>query len=214
VNPIPQELDFDQASMSEIVACCLNAHRNSPVHEGDVVLIFGAGPAGMIHAQLAHLSGASKVLMTQRSTYRLELAQARFPVDCTIASLDEDLRQVVLDETDGLGADVIFVAAPSRQAQETALGLIANRGRVNFFGGLPKDDCIVHVNANDLHYREFFVAGASSSLPETNREALHLLAERKLDPDALITHRFPLSEIRAAFDVVEDRQCIKVVINP
>jgi L-iditol 2-dehydrogenase len=200
--------------MSEIVACCLNAHRNSPVHEGDAVLIFGAGPAGMIHAQLAHLSGASKVLMTQRSPYRLELASERFPVDRAIVSSEEELREAVMEETDGLGADVIFVAAPSRQAQETALRLIANRGRVNFFGGLPRDDCIVRLDANDLHYREFFVAGASSSLPETNREALQLLAERKVDPDVLITHRFPLSDIHAAFDVVEERHCIKVVVNP
>jgi L-iditol 2-dehydrogenase len=214
VNPIPPELTYDQASMSEILACCLNAHRNSPVHQGDVVLIIGAGPAGMIHAQLAHLRGASKVLLTQRSTYRLDLATERFPVDRAIASSEEDLREAVMDETDGLGADVIFVAAPSREAQETALGLVANRGRVNFFGGLPKDDHTVRLDANDLHYREFFIAGASSSLPETNRQALQLLAERKVDPDMLITHRFPLSEIHAAFDVVEERHCIKVVVNP
>ena len=214
VNPIPDELSFDQASMSEIVACCLNGQRNTPVHEGDIVLVIGCGPAGIIHSQLARLSGARKVIVTQRSRYRLNLARERFPIDRTVASSDEDLREAVMEETNGEGADVIYVAAPSRDAQEVATQLVANRGRINFFGGLPPDDHAIHLDANALHYKEFFLGGASSSLPETNHEALRLLAEREIDPDLLITHRFPLEEIHAAFDVVESRQCIKVVVNP
>lgn len=214
VNPIPDELSFNQAAMSEIVACCLNAQDNAPVHPGDVVLVMGAGPAGVIHAQLAKLRGAAKVILTQRSPERLRLASAAFPVDRTVASQTEDLAAIVLAETDGAGADVIFVAAPAREAQEQATRLIAPRGRINFFGGLPRGDHLVTVDANSLHYREFFISGASSSLPEHNREALRLLAARQLDPDRLITHRFDLTDIHQAFEVAEQRQCIKVVVNP
>jgi len=214
VNPIPESLTFDQASMSEIVACCLNAQQNAPVHEGDVVLIMGAGPAGIIHSQLARLKGAAKVILTQRSPERLRMASAVFPVDRTVASLTEDLEAAVMEETAGEGADVIFVCAPSREAQEQATRLVAPRGRINFFGGLPRGDHLVTLDANSLHYREFFISGASSSLPENNREALRLLAERKIDPDRLVTHRFGLEQIHKAFDVVEQRQCIKVVVNP
>jgi L-iditol 2-dehydrogenase len=214
VNPIPSNLSFDQASMSEITACCLNAQNNSPVHAGDVVLIMGAGPAGMIHAILARHKGAKKILLTQRSRERLELVSSKIPVDRIVASREEDLEQAVREETNGEGADVIFVCAPSREAQETACQLIAPRGRVNFFGGLPKDDCIVQIDANTLHYKEFFIAGASSSLPEGNREALRLLSEKIVGPDLLITHRFPLQDIHTGFDVVESRQGIKVIINP
>lgn len=216
VNPIPEGLTFDQASMSEIIACCLNAQRNAPVREGDTVLIFGAGPAGIIHAHLARLSGAKRILMTQRSRGRLAMVAERFPglVDRLIASTEEDLRQAVADATDGLGADAVFVCAPSVQAQEQALSLVGNRGRVNFFGGLPKEDCTVHVNANELHYKEFFISGASSSLPETNRQALKLLNERKIDPDQLITTTLPLSRIEEGFALMSNRSCIKVVIHP
>ena len=214
VNPVPEELTFDQAAMSEILACCLNAQRNTVIHEGDVVLVVGCGPAGIIHLQLARLKGACKVIVTQRSRYRLDLASERFSIDRAIASSEEDLHDAVMEETNGKGADVIYVCVPSREAQETALSLIGNRGRVNFFGGLPPDDHIVRLDANALHYKEFFIGGASSSLPETNREALRLLAERKIDPDLLITHRFPLEEIHAAFDVVESGRCIKIVLNP
>ena len=216
VNPIPEELTFEQASMSEIIACCVNAHRNAPVRPGDQVLIFGAGPAGIVHAHLARLEGAKKVILTQRSRMRLDMVAQRFPglADRLIASDEEDMETAVLEETGGVGADAVYVCAPSALAQEQGLKLAANRGRVNFFGGLPKDDCIVRLNANDLHYKEFFVSGASSSLPETNREALELLRTRRIDPDKLITHVLPLSRIDEGFALMEGRNCIKVVIKP
>jgi len=214
VNPIPETLSFDHASMSEIIACSLNAQRNTPVGEGETVLIFGCGPAGLIHALLARKNGAGKIIVTQRSQQRLDMAKEKFPIDRTIASSEEDLEQAVLDETHGEGPDVIFVCAPSRIAQETATKLIAPRGRINFFGGLPKDDCIVRLDANALHYKEFFIGGASSSLPEDNREALRLLSERIVDPELLVTHRLPLDNLHEGFDIVEKRQAIKVVINP
>lgn len=216
VNPIPEELSFEQASLSEIIACCLNAHRNAPVHTGDTVLILGAGPAGIIHAHLARLEGAKRVLIAQRSSERLQQVVERFPglVDLTMSTLDDDFEQRIKEECNGFGPDVIYVCAPSREAQEQAVRMIGNRGRVNFFGGLPKDDCIVRLNANELHYKEFFISGASSSLPETNRQALELLRTHAIDPDKMITHTFSLEDIDQGFSVMETKNCIKIVIKP
>ncbi len=213
VNPIPERLSFRQASMSEIIACCLNGQRNSPVREGDVVLIFGAGPAGIIHSQLARTNGAGKVILTQRSRPRLELAAKRFPIDRTVASSEEDLERIVMEETHGEGADVIYVCAPSAQAQELATRLVAPRGRINFFGGLPKGANTITLDSNALHYKEFFIGGASSSLPEDSREALRLLPERKIDADRLITHTFTIDQIVEAFDVAESKRGIKIVVE-
>lgn len=216
VNPIPEELTFEQASLSEIIACCINAHRNAKVESGDTVLILGAGPAGIIHAHLSKFEGAKKVIVSQRSAERLKEMENRFPglVDRTIASREEDLDEAIREACGGYGPDVVYVCAPSREAQEQALQLVNNRGRVNFFGGLPKDDSIVRLNSNQLHYKEFFVSGASSSLPETNREALELLRTRAIDPDKLITHIFSLEDIDKGFTVMETRNCIKIIIRP
>jgi L-iditol 2-dehydrogenase len=213
VNPIPPALSFAQAALSEIIACCLNAQGNTPVHPGDTVLVMGGGPAGIIHSQLARLKGASKVLLTQRSRARLELAASRFPVDRIIASSEEDLDAIVSEETGGQGADVVFVCAPSAKAQEAAIRLTAPRGRINLFGGLPADDNVIRVDANVVHYKELFLGGASSSLPEGNREALAMLARGALDADKLMTHTFGMDDIVRAFDVAESRIGIKVVVN-
>lgn len=215
VNPIPKNLTFQQASMSEITACCINAQHNAPIHEGDTVLIMGAGPAGLIHANLAKLHGAKQVILTQRSSFRLRKAKEVFPdvVDHIIPSTEMDLSATLMELTDGRGADVVYVCAPSKDAQEQALTLAAPRGRVNFFGGLPKDNRFVNIDSNNLHYKELFISGASSSLPDGNREALQLLAERKIDPDKLITHVFSLDDIDKGFDTLESRNCIKVAIQ-
>lgn len=214
VNPIPDNLTYDQASLSEIIACCLNAQENSPVNEGDTVLILGCGPAGIIHSQLAKINGAEKVMVAQRTKNRLEMAKRRFDIDMTIAMNEQNINEVVMEQTNGIGVDVIYVCAPNKQAQELATELIAPRGRINFFGGLPKDAQMVKLDANSLHYKEFFIAGASSSLPEHNRKALELLSKRQIDPELLITHRFGLDDISEAFDVAEARTGIKIVVNP
>jgi L-iditol 2-dehydrogenase len=213
VNAIPSGLSFAQASMSEIIACCLNAQQNTPTRPGDTVLVIGSGPAGIIHSQLARRAGARRVLVTQRSRQRLELARSRFSIDRVICSSEEDLGAAVMEETAGEGADVIYVCAPSAEAQETALQLAAPRGRINFFGGLPMGANHISVDANIVHYKELFIGGASSSRPVDNREALRLLEERAIDPDRLVTHTFAIDDIVRAFDVAESRQGIKVVVN-
>lgn len=213
VNPIPESLSFEEATLSEIIACCLNAQKNTSVGRDDTVLVMGAGPAGVVHTQLARMQGAKKVLLTQRSRKRLELVQKRFSVDRIIASSEEDLTEAVMEETGGKGADVIFVCAPSAEAQEQAFHLLAPRGRVNFFGGLPPDDHVIHIDANIVHYKEIFIAGASSSTPEGNRLALKLLAGKKIDANLLITHRFGIDDIQQAFDTASQKRGIKVVVH-
>ena len=215
VNKIPESLSFAQATMSEIIACCINAQDNVNVQKGDTVLILGAGPAGIIHAILSKLRGASKVIIAQRSRFRLDQVMAKFSgvVDAAVCMSEQDLKTEVLAQTAGLGANVVLVCAPSKDAQELALDVVTARGRVNFFGGLPKDNRFISLDSNSLHYKEFFVSGASSSRPENNKEALALLDKRLIDPDLLITHHYSLADIKAAFDVVETRECIKVVVN-
>ncbi len=118
-----------------------------------------------------------------------------------------------MEETDGRGADVVYVCAPSVEAQEIAIALSAPRGRVNLFGGLPKGSSTIRFDANILHYKELFLAGASSSLPDDNREALRLISSGKISAAALVTAEYPIDEIAAAFARAESRTGIKVVVS-
>ena len=216
VNKLPENVTFDEASVVEPFACAINGQELSRVGKGDVVVIVGAGPIGLMHISIARAKGARKVILAEMSEQRLEMAKTFCP-DVCINPGKEDMIKRVMEETDNKGADVVIVAAPSGKAQEEALKYVAFRGRINFFGGLPKDKPLVTLDANIIHYREVFINGTSGSLPRHNMEALKLfsLGEPKgINAKKFITHRFPLEKILEGIKTVESGVGLKVVINP
>ena len=213
VNPIPENISYAEASMSELLATCINAQEKLRISSEDRVLILGAGPAGCMHIQLAKACGSRKVMIAQRSSRRLEMCR-RFGPDVVINSTNEDLCTRVKEETDGLGADVVIVAAPSAEAQETALKVVAPAGRISLFGGLPKDNHLITISGNTIHYLECELYGASSSLGRQNKEALAMISSGAVRAAEFITHRFDLEKISEAFQTVLDKTGIKVVVFP
>jgi L-iditol 2-dehydrogenase len=125
-----------------------------------------------------------------------------------------DVVDEVVKLTDGRGADVVITAAASGMAQEQAVSMAARQGRVSFFGGLPKDNPVIGLDANLVHYRELTVVGANGSSPAHNAWALALIASGEVGVEDLITHRLPLERAIEAFDIVGRGEAIKVTIEP
>jgi L-iditol 2-dehydrogenase len=214
VNKIPDGLPFVEATLAEPLACCLNGQELLHVTSDDTVVVIGAGPTGLMHAMLAVNRGCRKVIVVQRSAGRLNLARERVKADLFVSGLQEDAVERVEEATDGLGADVVIVAAPSKEAQRMALEMVGRRGRVSFFGGLPHGDPMAFLDSNLIHYKECSVMGASSSTSRQNHEALGLLATGAIRASDLITHVFPLEQIQAALEVARGRAGLKVVVMP
>lgn len=213
VAKMPNGVSFEEAALAEPLACCINGLELSQVGLGDTVLIVGAGPAGCMLTVLSRAMGASKVIIAQRSKPRLEMAK-RFEADAYISTLEEDLVERAMEESGGLGADVVITACASPEVQEQALLLVKNRGRVNFFGGLPKGRNRITIDSNIIHYKECFVHGSHGCVPRHHKLALELIKKGVIKPKDFISHRFPLERIKEAFDIVENRQGMKVVVNP
>ncbi|OGF45195.1 MAG: hypothetical protein A2452_05075 [Candidatus Firestonebacteria bacterium RIFOXYC2_FULL_39_67] len=216
VNKLPENVSFDEGAVVEPFACAINGQELSKVSKGDVVVIVGAGPIGLMHISIAKARGARKVIMAEMAEQRLEMAK-KFGADVYINPAKEDMVKRVMEETDKRGADVVIVAAPSGKAQEEALKYIGFRGRINFFGGLPKDKPFVNLDSNIIHYREVFINGTSGSLPRHNQEALKLFSigeKGGINAKKFITHRFPLDKILEGIKTVESGTGLKVVINP
>ena len=213
VNPIPENLSFQEASLAEPLACVINGQELSKTGLGDTVAIIGAGPIGCFHAELARIKGAKKVILVEISSARLE--KAKFTgSDVYINSGKENLPQRVLEETKGRGADKVIVAVGSKKAQEDSLKIVAKCGILNFFGGLPKEDTIINFDSNLLHYGEFYVVGTHGSAPRHNQLALDILAAGKIDAKAYITEKFCLSEIKKGLKMAEDKKGLKIIIQP
>jgi len=212
VQKIPDAMSWDEAALAEPLACVLNAVELTNIRLGDVVVVMGAGPIGCMIIPVAIMCGATKVIAINRSPGRLEFAK-KVGADVVICSSEEDQTARVLEETGGLGADVIFTANPSPQSHADALTIAKNRGRVNLFGGLPAGTK-VELETNLIHYKELFVSGAHGAVPRHHKQAVDLIASGKIDIKAFISHRFPLDQINEAFSMAESKAGLRVVVKP
>jgi L-iditol 2-dehydrogenase len=142
--PIERGVDPAAAALIEPFACVLRGQNAVDVRAGDIVVIIGAGPIGLMHLLLARLRGANCVVVSEMVPERLEQAR-QFGAD--LPATPDQLPEAVNAVSEGIGADVVIVAAPTAQAQEAAVSLAAIGGRINFFGGLPKDRPTVNLDS-------------------------------------------------------------------
>ncbi len=214
VNAVPDNVSDHEAALAEPLACAINGQDLSRVGEGDTVLVIGGGPLGCLHSQLAHARDASTVVLADISPERLDMARSVAGADVYVVTNAEPLKVVVDRVSSGRGMDRVIVACASPEAQVEALDLVAKRGSVNFFGGLPEDAPTIAINSNLIHYREFFITGTHGSAPADNRLALELIATGKVNARDLVTEVIPLDELLAGIERVEQRRVLKVVVEP
>lgn len=213
VMPLADSLAAEVAALIEPFACVLRGQRALAILPGDVVLVMGAGPIGIMHMLLARLSGASKVLVSELQEERL-LQAKRLGADRVIDLEKEDIQAVIEVESEGQGADVVIVAAPSHQGQESALSLAAIGGRINFFGGLPKDRPTINFDSNLVHYKELMVTATTACSTSDCRQAAAIVNSGRIDLLPLISARYALKDALPAFQAAEDRHSLKVVMKP
>lgn len=213
VTPLGETVDPAVAALIEPFACVLRGQAVLDIHPGDVVLVMGAGPIGIMHLKLARLRGAGRVLVSEPNEERAVQA-SRLGADRVIIPTQEDLAVVLSAETGGQGADVVIVAAPSHAAQEAALHLAGIGGRINFFGGLPKNQSTIQFDSNLVHYKELLVTATTACSTADCRQAAQIISSGQVGLSDLISKRFPLRDAVAAFAAAEDRGNLKVVLQP
>ena len=116
--------------------------------------------------------------------------------------------------TDGKGADLVINAAPVTAAVKLAFAIVSKAGRVSLFASVPKDNPIVDIDVNQIHYGQISVFGASDSTAKNHEDALSLLASGQISTDALITHRLKLEEFFDGINAIKKSEALKVVIKP
>ena len=212
VMPLPVAMPFRHACLIEPFSCVVNASRAVRVEAGDAVLVFGAGPIGLMHVMLANLCGASRVICADVQPARLQLATELGAASVVDAS-KEDVREHVMDATGGQGADVVITACSVAAVQEQAIGLLAPLGRLCLFGGLPKDGSHVRFDTNLIHYRQLVVTGVTGGAPRDFRAALALIGAGRVPVDRVVSHRFPLLDLAAAYQAAMGGDAMKVVLE-
>lgn len=207
---IPKHLSYEEAALTEPLACCLHGIEECSICVGDSVAIVGDGPIGLMHLQLARAKGADKVILSGQMEDRLKLAK-ELGADATLNETTEDPVKQVWKETGERGADAVIVAVGSVTAAEQGLKLVRKGGIINLFGGFPGQSQL-KLDPNLIHYSEVTVTGTFGFSHITFAKALQLIGTGKVNVKKLITHRFRLNEIMQAIDVSADRKGLKALI--
>jgi L-iditol 2-dehydrogenase len=211
VMPLADGVSFEHAALVEPLSCVVNANRASRIEPGSVVLIFGAGPVGLMHLMLAQLSGAAAVVVADVDSERLKRA-TEVGATTVVDSGKENVRDRLMALTNRRGADVVITACSVAAVQEQALGLLAPFGRLCLFGGLPKDASTIRFDTNLIHYRQLIVTGVTGGSPRDFRAAMRLLAAGRIPIERVVSHRFAQADMAAAFDVALRGDAMKVVL--
>jgi L-iditol 2-dehydrogenase len=209
--PIPNNVSLEEATLIEPVACGVRAMGKCGVEYGDTVAVVGAGPAGVINAVLARLSGAGRVVVGDVVDYRLEAAR-RFGADVVVNVERESFVDRVMEATEGRGADVVVVTAPSVKAYGSALDLCRKGGTVCVFAPTSPEQMLA-LSVHRLFFNEIRLVPSYSTSHVETRTALELIRSGRIDAKGLITHRFPLSRAGEAFrTAAREKECLKVVV--
>ncbi|WP_042143599.1 Zn-dependent alcohol dehydrogenase [Paucisalibacillus sp. EB02] len=208
---IPTHVSFEEASINEPLSCVYNGLSVTEVKPGDVVLVIGAGPIGVMHALLAKLAGASKVIISNRSTHRLEICKELDDSFITVESAH--LESTIQEHTNGKGVDVCIVAVSSPSAQEQAVELAGVYGKVNFFGGLPKGSEYIRINGNLLHYKQITLTGTTKANNSHFRETMKFISSGILDVNKLVSKHFSISQFEDAINYARSSKGLKAVIS-
>lgn len=209
----PSGLAPSHAALAEPVSCAVNSLGQCDLQQGDTVLVLGAGPLGLMNACVARSLGAGKIILSEVNDARLAQAEG-FDFDALISPAKSDLANLVMSETDGLGADIAIVAASAAAPQEQAVNLVRKRGTVVLFASLPKGSSTLNIDSRPIHYGELRVVGTSDSAPWHVEKAVELLASGQVPAGKLATHTLPLDQIHRAFDLMASGEALRVVLRP
>jgi L-iditol 2-dehydrogenase len=212
LHAIPDSLPFDIACLAEphsvaYQAMCVNSH----IRPGDVVVVLGPGPIGLLCVRMAALAGAHPLIVSglTADAERLRTAKelgATHIVDAQKESLEEVVRSL-----DPLGADVVCDASGASRPLDIALKLVKPDGQVTKVGWSPDN---IPVDMNPLVQKNVRLQGSFSHNYPVWERVVHLLDARLTKPELIVGLKTGLPDWRRAFDAMHHGEVIKSVLLP
>ncbi len=211
VRPIPDSISLQEGALIEPLAVAVHAVRASRLKVGDVTAILGAGPVGMLVAQVARLAGARKVFVAEMSPKRLEIAE-KLGFD-VINVAEQDTAAVILDATDGAGVPVVFETAGVQATINNAAAVVSIGGQI-LQVGMPKTPPTI--NITDLLFREVQRQPIRVYRDKEDFQgAIDIAATGRVDLITPVSHIMPASQISEAMELMHAaKESCKILIDP
>jgi L-iditol 2-dehydrogenase len=211
---MPNHVSFEEAAMTEPLACVLRGLHEAKPEIGDTVVVIGGGPIGMMFIQIAKLTGCNVISVVKRDSQVVAAKRMGANDIVQITKVEDPVGAVRALSPDRRGADIVLEAVGRPQAWEWAVEMVRKGGTVNFFGGCASGTK-VQLDTNRLHYSEVTLKATFHHTPETVRRAFALIAEKKIRGNDYITGEAPLSRLQQVLRHMLNRNGdIKTAIIP
>lgn len=213
VFPIPDHVPYEEASITEPLACVYRGQKRANLQPGQNVLVLGSGLAGLLHINLARALGAGRIIATDMVDYRLQAAR-RLGAD-TAFSATEDVPARLREANDGRLADLVIVCTGALPALNQALQSVERGGTVLFFA--PTEPGVsLPVSINDVFFRnDVTLTTTYAGAPADLATALEMIGSGRVQVGQMISHRLGLAEAGLGFKLTaEAGDSLKVIIQP
>lgn len=208
---IERDIPLEYAALAEPVACCLHGIDRANISPGSTVCIIGGGAIGLIMLQLAKLSGASKVILSEPVEMRRFVA-VELGADSVIDPNAEDVAAQVQKITNSDGADVVIECVGNVFATEQAFSAAGSGSTILLFS-VPKPGAFAQLPLEKVYKKELTIRGSIIN-PDTHQRAVDLINNHRLQLAPLITHAYPLGMLKEAIHMQMQEASIKVILKP
>jgi len=208
-------LDPALAVFTEPAACAMHGVETLAPRPGSTALVFGAGPTGLLLAQMLRASGVIRVTVAAPTQFKLDTAD-RLGIDHTVL-IDRDDPQgnqaTLLEASGAEGYDYVIEASGSTAVLDICVPLTRSGGTILVYGVAHPED-VARFEPFDVFRREITIKGSFAEITSFDA-AIRALRSGRVRTDGIVTHRFPLADCAGAIDAVEhDRSAHKVVLVP
>jgi L-iditol 2-dehydrogenase len=213
VEKIPDGVSFEVASFVEPVNTCLKAVEQLAAGPGDVVVVMGQGPIGLIFTMLLKERGVG-VIATDTIPGRLRLARQSGAMEA-VDPRSDDAADIARKRTGGRGADAVVVATAAHGLVEQAMECSRPGARILLFAQTSPTERI-ELSGAGICVGERILFGSYSASVDVQKESAALVFGGRIPLDILISHRLPLESIKKAFDLATrpTADSLKIVVNP
>jgi D-xylulose reductase len=202
---LPDSVGFAEGAMVEPLAVGMHAATKAQIAPGDVGVVIGAGPIGMVTALAALAGGCSRIIMADVQAPKLALAVTLGPI-IPVNSRETDLTNAVLADTVGWGADVVFECSGNAQAAAGIFGMLRPGGAAVMVGmpGGPIAYDVVAAQVKEVRIEHVF------RYAHVYPRALALMGSRRIDVRPLITDNFGFADSVRAFEFAAEMPAASV----
>jgi 2-desacetyl-2-hydroxyethyl bacteriochlorophyllide A dehydrogenase len=213
LHPLPEGLSLEAATLIETLATVRHSQERVGISPADAVVVLGQGASGLLHTQLARLSGASPLVAVSRSQWKLDLAR-RGGATHVVQGAGQDVVDEVLGLTRGAGADVVIESTGVASLLRPAIDMLRPGGKLLVYG--IGHDPVEGLTTFPFYYKELTLYGSRGLMAADFEPAIRLVASGAIDLDGFVTARYPLPRVASAFEEYErdpDR-ILRIVIVP